>query len=181
MAFIGEFENAVVRLAARDAVDGVLCGHIHSAAVHEKPGAVSYYNCGDFVESCTALVEDFEGRITLLTGFQHPAEAEAAVALIGEEEDGSRTSATGVHPLLRGGATVACKMLRAASATREFTPPWPRNPLSLSQWRVICLISVNLTLAPLRNSAVGVNGLEVPLRSEVALLAEAQFQRLDRP
>ncbi len=87
VAFIGEFENAVVRLASRDTADGVLCGHIHSAAVHETPGTVSYYNCGDFVESCTALVEDFDGRITLLTGFQHPADAEAAPT--GGDEDES--------------------------------------------------------------------------------------------
>ncbi len=74
VAFIGEFEKAVVRLAGNDKVDGVLCGHIHSAAVHETPGAVSYYNSGDFVESCTALVENYDGRIELLTGFQHPPE-----------------------------------------------------------------------------------------------------------
>ncbi len=84
VAFIGEYENAVVRLAAHDSADGVLCGHIHSAAAHETPGAVSYYNCGDFVESCTALVEDFDGRITLLSGFQQLADGEAAP---GEDED----------------------------------------------------------------------------------------------
>ncbi len=78
VAFIGAFESAVVRLAAHDRADAVLCGHIHSAAVHESPGAVSYYNCGDFVESCTALVEDFDGRIKLLTGFEQPAAGDAA-------------------------------------------------------------------------------------------------------
>ena len=73
VAFIGEFENAIVRYAGQSAVDGVLCGHIHSAAVRAARGTVSYYNCGDFVESCTALVEHADGRIALLTGFQHPA------------------------------------------------------------------------------------------------------------
>jgi len=86
VAFIGEFEHAVVRLAARDAADGVLCGHIHSAAVHEAPGTVSYYNCGDFVESCTALVENFDGRIELLTGFQQPAEGETSASAEDGEE-----------------------------------------------------------------------------------------------
>ena len=86
VAFIGEFEKAVVRLAAHDAADGVLCGHIHSAAVHETPGTVSYYNSGDFVESCTALVENFDGRIELLTGFQHPAE-QANGAATGEDDE----------------------------------------------------------------------------------------------
>ena len=86
VAFIGEFEHAVVRLAGRDAADGVLCGHIHSAAAHETPGTVSYYNCGDFVESCTALVEHFDGRIELLTGFEHPADGTADPAGDDEEE-----------------------------------------------------------------------------------------------
>jgi hypothetical protein len=46
-------------------VDAVLCGHIHSAAIREF-GKVSYYNCGDWVESCTALVENENGMISLL-------------------------------------------------------------------------------------------------------------------
>jgi len=43
----------------------VLCGHIHSAAVREF-GTISYYNCGDWVESCTALVEGDDGMISLV-------------------------------------------------------------------------------------------------------------------
>ncbi len=70
VAFIGEFEHAIVRYAGQYGVQGVLCGHIHSAAVRETPGRTAYYNCGDFVESCTALVENFDGRIELLTGWQ---------------------------------------------------------------------------------------------------------------
>ncbi len=50
-------------------VNGVLCGHIHSAALRET-GEIAYYNSGDFVESCTALVEHFDGKMELLTGFQ---------------------------------------------------------------------------------------------------------------
>jgi UDP-2,3-diacylglucosamine pyrophosphatase LpxH len=46
-------------------VDGVVCGHIHSATVR-KIGPVDYYNTGDWVESCTALVEDFDGVIKLI-------------------------------------------------------------------------------------------------------------------
>ena len=71
VAFIGEFEQAVVRYARDFRVDGVLCGHIHHAAVREIDG-VGYYNCGDFVESCTALVEHFDGHLELITGLQHP-------------------------------------------------------------------------------------------------------------
>ncbi|MEP6686284.1 MAG: UDP-2,3-diacylglucosamine diphosphatase [Verrucomicrobiota bacterium] len=72
--FIGEFESAIVRYAERYAVDAVLCGHIHSAGIREL-GAVTYYNCGDWVETCSALVENFDGSIELLhfNPFQLPA------------------------------------------------------------------------------------------------------------
>ena len=63
--FIGEFEAAIVRYAENHAVDAVLCGHIHSAGVRQI-GAVTYYNCGDRVETCSALVENFDGEIELL-------------------------------------------------------------------------------------------------------------------
>jgi UDP-2,3-diacylglucosamine pyrophosphatase LpxH len=63
--FIGEFEKAIVRYAEQFRVDAVLCGHIHNAAIHQL-GGVTYYNCGDWVESCTALVEHLNGKIELV-------------------------------------------------------------------------------------------------------------------
>jgi UDP-2,3-diacylglucosamine pyrophosphatase LpxH len=65
VSFIGKFEAAVAHYAERYHVDAVLCGHIHSAAIREF-GAISYYNCGDWVESCTALVEGDDGMISLV-------------------------------------------------------------------------------------------------------------------
>ncbi len=62
VSFIGEFEKAIVLYAEKYSVDGVLCGHIHSAAIHQF-GAVTYYNCGDWVETCSALVEKEDGAI----------------------------------------------------------------------------------------------------------------------
>lgn len=64
VSFIGEFEKAIVRFAADYEVDAVLCGHIHSAAVHQF-GAVTYYNCGDWVETCSAMLEHLDGTIEL--------------------------------------------------------------------------------------------------------------------
>ncbi|MDR2212552.1 MAG: hypothetical protein LBE21_02850, partial [Pseudomonadales bacterium] len=46
-------------------VDGVICGHIHHAEKKLIEG-IRYYNCGDWVESCTALVEDEQGEIQIL-------------------------------------------------------------------------------------------------------------------
>ena len=65
VSFIGKFEAAVAHYADRYDVDAVLCGHIHSAAIREF-GKVTYYNCGDWVESCTALVEGDEGMIAMV-------------------------------------------------------------------------------------------------------------------
>ena len=63
--FIGEFEQALVQEAERCGVDGVVCGHIHHAS-DRKVGPVHYLNCGDWVESCTALVEHHDGRLEIL-------------------------------------------------------------------------------------------------------------------
>ena len=65
VSFIGKFEAAVAHYAKRHGVDAVLCGHIHSAAIREF-GNVKYYNCGDWVESCTALVEGEDGILSLV-------------------------------------------------------------------------------------------------------------------
>jgi UDP-2,3-diacylglucosamine pyrophosphatase LpxH len=63
--FIDDFEEAAVRYSRAYAADGAVCGHIHSATVR-KIGTVDYYNTGDWVESCTALVEDFDGTMKLV-------------------------------------------------------------------------------------------------------------------
>ena len=72
VSFIGKFEAAVAHYAERYRVDAVLCGHIHSAAIREF-GRVAYYNCGDWVESCTALVEGHDGMIALVDYHPHAA------------------------------------------------------------------------------------------------------------
>ena len=60
--FIGDYETAVAKSVAERGYDGVVCGHIHSAD-DKFISNVRYLNCGDFVESCTALVEEHDGRI----------------------------------------------------------------------------------------------------------------------
>ncbi len=59
--FIGEFERAIAEEAKRRNADGVICGHIHHMADRTIDG-IRYMNCGDWVESCTAIAEDYEGR-----------------------------------------------------------------------------------------------------------------------
>ncbi len=63
--YIGNFEEAVAHEASRQNVDGVVCGHIHRAEITKHHG-VDYYNCGDWVESCTALIENSDGSMEIL-------------------------------------------------------------------------------------------------------------------
>jgi predicted phosphodiesterase len=55
----------MAQIAAKSRVDGVICGHIHRAENRQING-VHYLNCGDWVESCTALVEHFDGSFEIL-------------------------------------------------------------------------------------------------------------------
>jgi UDP-2,3-diacylglucosamine pyrophosphatase LpxH len=65
VSFIGEFEKTLAAEASRHGLDGVICGHIHHAAAHGKFG-FTYINCGDWVESCTAVGENFDGRFEII-------------------------------------------------------------------------------------------------------------------
>ncbi|ABI63146.1 UDP-2,3-diacylglucosamine diphosphatase [Granulibacter bethesdensis] len=62
---IDRFENALAGEARRRGLDGVVCGHIHHAEMREVNG-VLYINDGDWVESCTALVEHADGQLELI-------------------------------------------------------------------------------------------------------------------
>jgi UDP-2,3-diacylglucosamine pyrophosphatase LpxH len=63
--YIGSFADALANEARRRELDGVVCGHIHHAEIRDL-GGVLYCNDGDWVESCTALVEHFDGRLDIL-------------------------------------------------------------------------------------------------------------------
>ena len=63
--YMSNFENAVVAEARRRGADGVICGHIHTAQIRMIDG-ILYCNDGDWVESCTALVEHYDGRLEIL-------------------------------------------------------------------------------------------------------------------
>ena len=65
VAFIGAFEEAVAAEARRAGVDGVICGHIHHASDRHFAG-IHYMNCGDWVESCTAIVETHAGELRVI-------------------------------------------------------------------------------------------------------------------
>ena len=65
VAFITDYEMALVGEARRRGLDGVVCGHIHKAEIRTVDGLL-YCNDGDWVESLTALVEDHDGALRLV-------------------------------------------------------------------------------------------------------------------
>ena len=63
--YISEYENVLSDEARRGGYDGIVCGHIHSAAIRKIKG-LDYINTGDWVESCTAVVEHSDGSLHLI-------------------------------------------------------------------------------------------------------------------
>jgi UDP-2,3-diacylglucosamine pyrophosphatase LpxH len=60
------FEEALAAEATRRQAQGVICGHVHQASIRDFPAA-RYINCGDWVESCSAAVEHFDGRLEIVS------------------------------------------------------------------------------------------------------------------
>jgi UDP-2,3-diacylglucosamine pyrophosphatase LpxH len=64
--FIFEYEDNLADYARRKFYDGVICGHIHFFDIKMLQG-IKYINCGDFVESCSVVVENFDGSFEIIT------------------------------------------------------------------------------------------------------------------
>ena len=75
LEIIGRFETAAAREAEARGFDGIVCGHIHQAAL-KRIGRVAYLNDGDWLDSCTALAETHDGRLALLNAQGEVVEAE---------------------------------------------------------------------------------------------------------
>jgi len=80
LSFIFDFEDSAVRHARERGLDGIVCGHIHWPMIREIDGLI-YANCGDWVDSCSAIVEHVDGRLELIVW------------------DGDRTAATEPEPV----------------------------------------------------------------------------------
>ena len=77
--FIGSFEQALAEEARRRGADGVICGHIHHPVIRDLEG-VTYVNTGDFVESCSFVVEHHDGRLEVMR-WSTPLRQEAGQAV----------------------------------------------------------------------------------------------------
>lgn len=81
LEFIFSFEDSVARHARSRDFDGVICGHIHWAGIKEVDG-VQYVNCGDWVDSCTAIVEHLDGRLEVIHWHVAPGSVPATAAAL---------------------------------------------------------------------------------------------------
>jgi UDP-2,3-diacylglucosamine pyrophosphatase LpxH len=79
--YIATFRRASLQAAEAAGVDGIVCGHIHKTELIEDAGGLVYCNDGDWVESCTALVELANGALELVTWRPQPAAAPLVEAL----------------------------------------------------------------------------------------------------
>jgi UDP-2,3-diacylglucosamine pyrophosphatase LpxH len=98
--FIGEYECTLAAEAQRRNVDGVICGHIHHAVIRDVSG-LTYINCGDWVESCTAVVEHFDGAFEIVRWTERAALLDGldagAVPAPSEADRGWERVAPGTH------------------------------------------------------------------------------------
>jgi len=63
--YVTDYEDVMLQFGRKSGVNGVICGHIHRPEIRQV-GDMTYMNCGDWVENCTALVEDFDGNFSLI-------------------------------------------------------------------------------------------------------------------
>lgn len=95
--YVCSYEEAVAGEAVNRGFDGVVCGHIHCAEIRQF-GGITYYNDGDWVESCTALAESFTGEIAIIdwiaeTGGQTPRFQPASASVASNADAQSEVSA----------------------------------------------------------------------------------------
>ena len=90
--FVADFEQAVARAAHDRGADGVICGHIHHAEM-KVIGDVLYCNDGDWVESCTAIVEDARGRLEIVRWTRFASEQERPAPKTAHHEPRQREAA----------------------------------------------------------------------------------------
>ena len=76
VSYVGDFEATVASVCNQRGYAGIICGHIHKAANREV-GGVRYLNCGDWVESCTAILHTHDGQFQVI---EHGAKEKANAA-----------------------------------------------------------------------------------------------------
>jgi UDP-2,3-diacylglucosamine pyrophosphatase LpxH len=96
-----DFESSLVAAASAQAASGVICGHIHHAA-SRNVGDVHYVNTGDWVESCTAVVETPAGELEVIDWTRIAGDGSAGAAEHASGPTDTPAAST------KGGAAVQC-------------------------------------------------------------------------
>ena len=134
--YIGAFEQTLAAEAQRHHVDGVICGHIHHAVIHDSFG-IRYVNCGDWVESCTAVAEHADGRLEIITW---TGEDDASRPLVVPDDAPSRTRPRSPPEQRRARP-------RAARCTR------PHQPWRILSARMAAVIAKVMALEPISGAS----------------------------
>jgi hypothetical protein len=124
VGFICDFEASVVHCVGGRGVAGVICGHIHAAAI-KGMGGIRYLNCGDWVDNCTAIVEHEDGRMELVEwGVARPAAPPPALE--------ARPGSTGAEPYLA--AQVSRRKVGQRTATGNPGRSTPQGADAVAGW-----------------------------------------------
>lgn len=115
---ISDFENVIARYARNKGCQGVICGHIHTPVMQDRDG-IAYYNTGDWVESCSAIIEHLDGRFELI---QQPTHFVEDLEIPVEEHDADLIDIDGHHlpfGLVERIVGASAERLRPVAAARE--------------------------------------------------------------
>ena len=96
MNFVSDFELNVSRECSKQGYDGAICGHIHQAAIEHHESFI-YMNCGDWVESCTALIEGVDGEFQIVDWLQPLSENNVVQLIPPKPETGPKLTDPGRH------------------------------------------------------------------------------------
>ncbi|MCS6770880.1 MAG: UDP-2,3-diacylglucosamine diphosphatase [Kiritimatiellae bacterium] len=119
--FVSDFENALAEHARKQRCDGIVCGHIHRAEIR-RIHEIEYCNDGDWVESCTSLVEHHDGRLELITWADVRGTANA------EEAEATRESIPAPTPLPFSSTAIhALRLPVDSNAARAISPLLPHS------------------------------------------------------
>jgi len=117
--FISNFETLITQHAADRDCTGVVCGHIHTPRISRR-GGIDYYNTGDWVESCTALVEYYDGTLELLHRPWHGPTERRSRWFPGEGRQ--RGELANVREVLESGGHNPATVAGGPGSNRELTP-----------------------------------------------------------
>jgi UDP-2,3-diacylglucosamine pyrophosphatase LpxH len=113
--YVNDYEDALIQYARKSEVQGVICGHIHRPEIRQV-GDIVYMNCGDWVENCTALVEEYSGEIRLVRFQGHGGEEGKELNGVGNSKLEIRNSKQAPNPKFeKPEAAIATLYTREAS------------------------------------------------------------------